>query len=452
MELYRLDISRLGIALVPVLLTACVTIGGQPPTVSSERTGEFVSKFEENTDAGLQKFKEMQNHITANFESTRVAWLQPLNKTISCKVFVAEPREKEVPWWISGEAKIYWDGACKDGYAFGVGREFLDSKKGLSSWLGEYFGAEQKPSYYLVVNYDTQDISFQVSNLHTAVRLEYKVQQSAIAKRISTEYRFADFPEKRLYGMGRYIGEDIVQMGVTLSNNNSYMIETNHNPAQGVWFMFTRNGQNERIGYSVLNINNLIKKQVRHFEQINQVQSKDVTLPLTYLNHLAALEKVISTKLNIADNMLQQSFSAINKYKRMICVGKVSVPFVDDEIYGRICLKNGELSPYDDLVTTLLSDQKKRHEQASQQVAQQQVLNAQQQSTREGQARQNSNAMQNDMNNFARDMNQLNQNAAQTAQAYIGALHPQGSVQFGVQPNVQTNCVRISNFVNCRSQ
>jgi hypothetical protein len=50
-----------------------------------------------------------------------VIWIQPKNKSEECRLFFGrDPKELDV----------FWDGGCKDGYAYGLGREFL---KGISA-------------------------------------------------------------------------------------------------------------------------------------------------------------------------------------------------------------------------------------------------------------------------------------------------------------------------------
>ncbi len=74
-------------------------------------------------------------------------WVQPANKTEACLTFssVTEDMEKisETPGFIT-----YWDGECRNGYAYGLGREFTITIEFIATTLAEYAGNNSLPKYY----------------------------------------------------------------------------------------------------------------------------------------------------------------------------------------------------------------------------------------------------------------------------------------------------------------
>lgn len=74
----------------------------------------------------------------------QVSYVQPINKKKACKVWVVASSEFLKTTLL--ELKYFWDGACKNGYADGLGREFLVGGK-YSRWALAHY-QEGIPTYY----------------------------------------------------------------------------------------------------------------------------------------------------------------------------------------------------------------------------------------------------------------------------------------------------------------
>jgi len=75
--------------------------------------------------SSIQKFSEQDtskliNEITTytpvdTGKAVRAKWIQPSNKDVACKIFESSKNPE----------LILWDGDCKSGYAYGLGREMI---------------------------------------------------------------------------------------------------------------------------------------------------------------------------------------------------------------------------------------------------------------------------------------------------------------------------------------
>ena len=445
---------RLWAAPALLLIAGCTTNNNSLPSISNDRTSEFLNKFEMISESDSRNWKNFQSRVTQSGENLLTTWLQPMNKGIPCKIYSSSSSEQgSSPWWRDTSAKYYWDGECKNGYAYGLGREFLYTKGKIYAWLADYSGGENMPSYYLQVDYDSNYIAFMAKDPQHVVFLEYQVEQNPSKKGIAIKESYFNFSSARAYIKEMAIGNDAYVMSMGMPSKKRYAIHRIKNSNKDIRVFSTFDENNQNVGYSTeIVANPLVNNQIRHVEYIGQSQTRPVELPRGYLSYIINIGNKISSELDAGDNLLKESFVAVNKYRRMICNGKVSVNYVVDDIYGRICLKNGELSPYEDLITQLETQQKEKQSIEREQFAQAKDARLQQQRINAQQSQQNANSLANSVNQFSRDMAELNYNATQTAQSYIGSMPSPTFGSWGNQGNNQINCVKISNIVNCRGQ
>ncbi len=455
----KISISRVLFGfLMTSLLAGCQSVPIHE-TISSETTDAFLAQFTANNEATQKDWKRMVRNTTKTGEKMEgevVSWMQPLNKKDSCKTYMGDVVKKGgIPWWENPDSRFYWDGDCRNGYAYGIGREFSVIKGEVTSWLVDYSGEQKEPTNYLVVNYDRKEINFIGKSHPYYADLTYTVQTSPTGKgAITINQTLLDLSEDRFYGTFSQIGGDSFKKQLMLPNKNSYFTEYNINPTESNIRYFPRNDKFEPMGYGMGINDNGVAKNVRQIHILSPTNSVDVILPESYLNHWREVDGKINSKLAIGEKLIQESYVAINKYKRRICKDSVQVDFIDNEIYGRICLKNGELEPYTALIEDLQAQQEKRHVKAREDIAvrrQQSMNQAIAQRQADDVAFSNAiNNFSNGMYNFSQDAYRLNQNQAQLTNSLINSSPPP-SVNFG-RPEVQTNCFSVANMVRCRTQ
>ncbi len=459
MTMLKISISRVLFGfLMTSLLAGCQSVPIHE-TISSETTDAFLAQFTAKNEATQKDWKQMVRKRTQTGEKMEgevVSWVQPLNKKDSCKIYMGGVVEKGgIPLWENPDSRFYWDGDCRNGYAYGIGREFIVIRGEVASSLGDYSGEQKEPTYYLDVNYDRKVIHFPGKSHPYYADLAYTVQTSPNGKEaITINQTLLDLSEDRFYSKFSEIGGDTFKKATQLPNKNKYVMEYSVNPTESYSHYFTLNDKNENTGYGIGINDNGVAKNVRHIQYLNHTNAVDVILPDSYLNHWRELDGKTNSKLAMSDKLIQESYVAINKYKRRICKDSVQVDFIDNEIYGRICLKNGELEPYTALIEDLQAQQEKRHVKAREDIAvrrQQSMNQAIAQSQADDVAFSNAiNNFSNGMYNFSQDAYRLNQNQAQLTNSLINSSPPP-SVNFG-RPEVQTNCFSVANMVRCRTQ
>ncbi len=458
--MFTRSISRVFLGLlVASLLAGCqTTTPASHKNVSSEETDAFLKQFGANNEAtqkGWREFVRMQTGNGEKNEGEVFRWAQPFNKNNPCKVHqLVRVNKGDTPFWENPDFRIYWDGDCRNGYAYGIGREFRVVKGEISSFLADYDGEQKEPTYHLMVFYDRQIIVFHGKSHPYYATLTYALQQNQAGKgTMNMKQQLVDLSEDRVYRKSVEVGGDKFQTAVVLPNKNKYVVDYNVNPAGSSVYHSLVNGKGEYIGYAIGSTDNGVAKQVRHL-QVSNTNAVDVILPESYHNHLMEVNGKINSNLAIGEKLIQESYVVINKYKRRICKGDVRVDFVDNEIYGRICLENGEFEPYAALIADSQTQQEKRHVKAREDITHQKTVQ-QQQSRNDEIARRQANqagaaALSASLNDFAQDMAALNRNSAQFTSSFMNPL-PSPGVNFG-QPEVRTNCVRVANIVSCRTQ
>lgn len=441
-EFDTMKLSPIAVLCSTLLLTACATQQPSPPKVSDREINEFLARHEALTEEDRSQWDQM---ILAR-DDAPVAWVQPANKTNACKVYVTHPDR----WWEAEDAKIFWDGDCRDGYAVGLGREFAETPDdGLGSWLANYEGEDQEPTYYLAALYDQERLTLMSDLDGGRGTLTYRKDRSSAESQFFVERILLDQRGERFYAQVTPIGGDQRRSMVRLPNRRGYAFVEFISPASDVEFTaYSADESGQWKGYGITRYRQGV---THHFRSSQPMQHDSVSLPQSYLNHLLAQGQTMDEqhqRLNIA---LQENYSAINRYKRRICNGQVSVDFIDDQIYGRICLEHGELSPYQDLIAELEAEQQRRHQEAHKQLLAQQELAARRQTEYARAAAEQAQARASAIDQFANSMEAFRRNAEQMSNGYIQPnVQPQPS--FGPSPTQQTNCVVISNIVHCRSQ
>ncbi len=380
------------------------------------------------------------------------AWVQPTNKKEPCRIHSVAPE----PWWELKENFLFWDGDCKDGYAFGIGREFATQGGELASWLVNYKEPGKPATYHLTTHYDRNYVEFKGAAPPRYVTLAYQMNETPTEGAFMTRKSMVDLSENRVYHQIHVAGTDEVRRVMVLPNQNSYItsLQADSVSTKNSWWTAS-NGQ--AVGYSVGAWKTESGVTARHAQSEPNQSVKEVRLPETYLRHLTDVDTQIQQNLGIADMLLRESFVVVNIYKRRVCQGQVSVDFVNPEIYGRICLENGELSQYDRLVADLNQQKEKRHIQIKEEYARQktEAIARQQQAQTEQRTAEASRGQANNLGfgralaDFAGAMGNLHQQSSQFTQSFMNSqLKPQGG--FSSPGGTTTTCVRVANVVNCR--
>lgn len=416
------------LALLPLALLGGCSSAPTVPMVSEQEAQIFIAKIE------TPSFQPNTNQV--------IAWKQAENKKEACKLFMSSTPDQK--FWEWSETKIIWDGQCKDGYAFGLGREFLDTRNGLSSTLGTYPGGEKEPFYEASTNFDKGVLA--IGDLKAKKGMMAQLQQSPMPFAMtSTIFNSAGNYD---YAKGDTLGGPGTALVKSFRNGFTYKFYKVTDPTIPLDFSMEVLKDGQPSGYRILKFKNGTLQAI----SLLGPQPQLVGLPASLVNFYNAQYQDITQKLGEAKPAYDQALVTIERYKRTICGNADKVDFVDPEKYRLICDENGDLQPYKEKIAQVLSEQKERQVQqatAAATEADRQVRLAQ----ANAEAQNNSmRALTQSVNDFSRSMNSYSQGMMDTVQQNNNQML-QNNQGFQAQPQTyDTNCVHVANVINCKTR
>jgi hypothetical protein len=371
-----------------------------------------------------------------------VVWKQAENKKEACKLWMSDTPDHK--FWELPDTKMTWDGQCKDGYAYGLGREFLDGRGGLTSTLGTYQGGEKEPFYEATTNFDKGELA--VGDLKTKKVMAIQVQQSPLPFAMSSSIINSDGHYD--YVKGETLGGPGTALIKSFRNGFTYKFFKVSDPSIPLDFSMEVFKDGQLVGYRILKFKNGTLQAI----SLLGPQPQFVGLPASLVNFYSAQYQEILQKVGETKSAYDQALVTIERYKRTICGKTDKVDFVDPEKYRLICSEDGDLQPYKEKIAQVLSEQKSRQAQqanAAAADADRQVRMAQ----ANAQAQNNSmRDLTQSVNDFSNSMNSYSQGMMNTVQQNNYQMQ-QNNQGFQAQPQTyDTNCVHVANVINCKTR
>jgi hypothetical protein len=422
------------------------------PQVSNAETQKFLKQFEQvdaNQRQAWKTFTDGQTGRINQIPGALETWVQAANKKEACKVYAAtfvEPGKS--PWWDKAGNYVNWDGSCVGGYASGIGREFTLEEGELSAWLADYQGVKKPPKYYLVANYNRQTIEFKAASHPLYVSLQYVLNEGKTGKQLAVNYAVMNMAEDRLYRRDGVVGVDQVSKSLMLPNKNSYAVVQSTNPMAAFSYHTSVNDKWERMGYSIVNHNNGIERKIMQTFNPTPVQNVEVNLPASYIAHLKKMDSKINSNLNGGERALQQAFAAIRQYQTRVCQGMVKVDFMDSGLYGRVCLENGELNIFNELIAAALEQQKQAHDQARIELTRKKEAMSNLQAAQMASKNESTKKIGTSLQQFVDEVEKSSQRASDFARSTMNAK-PSWNGQHSSGARSKVNCVLAANVVQC---
>lgn len=441
-----------------MLFAGCATNNGSSYTsINESETQAFIEQVEARSEDQKKLYFKRTEQQAHNLDYYNYAWLQPANKEQPCKILAMETKDNTgTPWWEEKQSTDqFWDGECSNGYAYGTGREFakLPDERGLSSWLVTYSDAGEPPRVHMTVEYSQGVIVFKhVDDTHIAEQVFIR-QETPTEKHVLNKVTLMSRKEAVSFGQYRDIGNDWAYATKKFAASGPYWKHTTNVNPTGPHSEFIGASDNESnpIGF-VAGMHRV--KDGQHFDYRTGSAPQRVTLPRSYIWELLVRKKEIGRAMDKAGSMLQDSYAALNRYQDRVCQGEVSVPWMDDQKYGQVCLENGDMAMLTPIMDEKLAEQETRLEKAQKRadrMAQQRARNqARAQQRAAAQANRDRATLSQSIQQFSRDMEEVNRDATQFSESYRNSSNSTG-VTFGGGSETRTNCVTISNTIHCRS-
>lgn len=286
---------------------------------------------EESFKYEKEVLNEYENLRKVNYQKVE-KWIQPINKKQQCKIFVSGYKDK-IDSFIS-DNKFYWDGECKNGFAYGLGREFVKGVEKDQETLGVYSGNQTAPIYYymkdnLLNAFTLGKETSKDNGKYLSVVINDSVNNFNIFNIIAAN------DDNVLY-TSMLSPFSMIKVFSKVYPNFSYVIKDFSQELNSpIKFEIYLQKNNIPFGYVVY-----IKKDgniVSGKYGANGKIEESVKLPDSYIEHMEDILYEIGVKTNIGSGILQTAESFKKQYKNNICKIRAKSPFNTWENYKDIC-------------------------------------------------------------------------------------------------------------------
>ncbi|MDD2697189.1 MAG: hypothetical protein PHF17_00160 [Arcobacteraceae bacterium] len=360
----------------------------------------------------LKEYEDIKKQIP----ELKIAWVQPKNKKEDCKVYV-DYHDKNPT--LDESYKLFWDGECKDGYAYGLGREIVKANLEDNWQIGIY--EKGIPTGGIIIK----------DNLHNVLtegEANYGGSMYAVTRVISEENRDINIVYKS--GISGSKNEPALFVATSPFWNQTQVYQKaypnfcyglahhSNNDEQTVDFLFSLYDKNgKRHGWAIEKNKN---QNMQTAEYING-NRQTITFPKEYNGKADEIISEISQAEEKAFNAQNQAQLVKKQYLRKICKESVKVNFMDNEEYKEVCDDKAEkelMAKIDAKLQKLtqakivrIEQKKQEQQQLSEQLYRQQQLAIQQRQVEEQESARNSNQVIQGINQLTQNLNNINYNS-----------------------------------------
>ena len=435
--MHRLRFAALTIG--AALASGCATTTQQGPSARALNYDE-ASAFERSLKSA---------ELPALLQPDSLLFVQPINKKEACKLPTTQDQME------LRNFRAYWDGACKNGYAFGLGRDIAISDRHHVEEITIHNGTSGRPDAPSVL-YDFVNTKVLYSSptgkFPAGFLMEEEIQNSAGGFFVMFTTSVTDElgntsavrasplrPSRELLNHRRniiYRFTDAFGLPSVDPSVVSFTAETLNpktNLAGGVVIVGHANGQ------------------VRHLK-LNGVSPESVVLPVEYVNELSEKLKSTQDALTAAQPSLERARQIEREYLYLACNGKHVIDGLDRPTATKICNWRGQFKdPYEKSLakyTSELEALKLKAETAAQQRLAQQQFDAQQRRLQQLQS-------QVELQQFSNALNQFSQQMQNSSQQMLNNVRNQPTPQVNFAPYTppgsnQIRCINTGPVTNCR--
>ncbi|MFT3761280.1 MAG: hypothetical protein QM761_01445 [Pseudoxanthomonas sp.] len=372
-------------------------------------------------------------------------YVQPINKREACKLPTSRDQLDRPNF------RAYWDGECKNGFAFGLGRDIAISDTHHFEEITIHNGAEDYwPQISVDYNYVENAVSYAVrgSKYPAQTSLMEKMDNSVAGFNTYQTLTIVDesgkelilmtspFSPKRIYINGSH------QVGYRFTDYSAVPV-TSQGAAQFTVEILERGKGGVPGGVAIARYVNGVEQ---HFRVVNGVPAEPVRLPADYVNHLLVKYQEVYSATSQAYTGLQRAQQIEREYLFKACNGKSGIEGLDNATYTKICTWRDQFKePYAAASANYqqkLESMRQQAATAEQQRQIQQQIAMQQQMLQQQQNQQR-------WNELNQSSQQLQQRTQQTLQGVMNMQVPQ------VQPVAPTGgsqiiCHTIGSITTCR--
>jgi len=427
-------IIKLALFIIVLLSVACATTNSQFRSVNYSE---------------VMAFEQSLGSVPTMPSRPERLYIQPLNKNEPCKLLTTKEQLERKNF------RAYWDGQCKNGYAYGLGRDIAISDTHHVEEISIYDGNGDNFNGP-IVNYDF---------VNNAVRY------TMASKTFPAMFGFGEFIQKDFNGFNVMYStrtlddsgnlletlETPLKIGHELFNDDRriiYKFRDNTaapivDPSAPIFIAETLDSKSKRPGgFAIVRYGN---GQIRHFK-VKDGQHEPVTLPEEYLATVNRKYNEVTSAYRDASSKIENVRRMEREYLHMACSDSYKIDGVDADVSSKICTWRNQFKvPFNDALekyNAKLEEQKRTAQSIQQQQKYQEQIALQQGIIDEQRSQQDFQNGMNALNDLGKQM-QMQNSSMQMQQYFLNQSLPQVA-PLSLPGSNQINCVNVGSVTNCR--
>jgi len=346
--------------LILIFVSGCVSTP-RIPSVGEEESFKYERQY-------LSKYNTLKNN---NHDTRVVKWVQPNNKSEQCRVQAKVNADNDRT--LNDEYRMYWDGGCKNGYAKGLGRLFEKSLMLNDESIVIYKDYPHGGDYYIhKFNLDNVNREGYYSD---GYMVETKVVDDGLNFNISYKYGYFGSIEKPALLIHSSPFSDTVLYMKHYPNFHYQLIDWSNDEFQKMkygFYMLDKNTQRNGFWFETPK-----SGSVNSGEYNNGTVTRLVQLPKSFFTNANKIFTEVNQAGQKAIDSQKQALKVKKQYMSRICKKSVSVNFIDNDEYKKICRDNEYYANLKEKMDKKLVQISKAKQQKREQLNQQILLNAQ---------------------------------------------------------------------------
>ena len=291
---FLLFVSSILSSSMQILSSSSQALNGRTYDEIIQKEKQFIAKYHE-------EYKSVEMHPI---------WLQPSFRKEKCEVAYL-PQKDAYDKHLFPNFRIFWDGDCRNGRAYGLGRQIIRLPDS---------------NYEIIAKYDYTDrpeIYFFKDNLTGVYWVGSITSKRVVAGQVNGNRFYtldANLPANISYTSASNIGFGLNTSRSKIYPNFGYFVEEDENTIE--YSMTSTPGQDNDendvlSGYKVILDKNTGK--IRSYEIFNEFELHRVVLPILYIEHLKKIDSAIKIHMENAQKAEQIAHRRVNTYLQRLC-------------------------------------------------------------------------------------------------------------------------------------
>ena len=384
-------------------------------------------------------------------------YIQPVNKKEACKLLTTQDQLDRTNF------RAYWDGECKNGFAFGLGRDMAVSDTHHLEEITIYDGTGANWSQPRV-NYDyvNNSVIYAVggSKFPALVQVIATMNNSTSEFNINRQFITTDEFGKVFIFQDSPFNPRRIYISTSIDNSIGYRFIDDSampvmKPDQTIFTVEIVAPSGTVGGVGIAKYAN---GAVLHFKVTNGRPTESVVLPKDYSDYLSGKYQDVLSATSQAEAILQKAQRIEREYLFKACSGKNGINGLDNAVYTKICTWRDQYKePY---ATALVNYQKQLESLKQQATTEEQQRLQQQQIIQQKKQQENAAAWVNIANSASQVLNSVADGYNKQADMYNSMSKSMSQMPSPViQPitpfnaNKKTyNCMQVGISTNCKEQ